>query len=101
MLFLTPKLRLRLWNALSQPYFHYTCLAWYANLMAFKYFNEQCPSYLNEVFDLAAKSNFQLEVVFKNQNVHFERLITVNTLCVTKSLTHSNVVTVLILSNII
>ena len=73
MLFLTPKLRLRLWNALSQPHFHYTCLAWYANLMAFKYFNEQCPSYLNEVFDLAAKSNFQLRSSFQKLKCPFRK----------------------------
>ena len=29
------------------------------NSIAFKYFNEKCRNYLNEVFDVATKSNFQ------------------------------------------
>ena len=29
------------------------------NSMVSKYFNEQCPNYMNEVFDVATKSNFQ------------------------------------------
>ena len=28
--------------------------------MVVKYFNEQCPNYLHEVFDVATESNFQL-----------------------------------------
>ena len=28
--------------------------------IVFKYFNEQCPNYLNEVFGVAIESNFQL-----------------------------------------
>ena len=30
------------------------------NSIFFKYFSEQCPNYLNEVFDVATESNFQL-----------------------------------------
>ena len=28
------------------------------NSIVFKYFNEQCPSYLNDIFDVAKESNF-------------------------------------------
>ena len=28
------------------------------NTIVFKYFNEQCPNYLNEVFDVAVENNF-------------------------------------------
>ena len=35
------------------------------NAIVFKYFNEQCPNYLNEVFDDAVENNFRLRV-FKN-----------------------------------
>ena len=115
--FLTPKLRRLLCNALIQPHFDYACSAWYPNLtkklkhriqitqnkrirfclqvdklkhisheefellnwspltyifeqcissICFKYFNEQCPNYTNEVFDVAIKFLiFNQEVVFK------------------------------------
>ena len=33
--------------------------------MTFKYLNERCPNYVNEVFDAAKESNFQLRDVFK------------------------------------
>ena len=33
------------------------------NTIVFKYFNEQCPSYLNEAFDV--KNNFQLRGSFQ------------------------------------
>ena len=29
------------------------------NIRVFKYFNEQCPNYLNEVFDVSVENNFQ------------------------------------------
>ena len=29
------------------------------NTIIFKYFNEQCPNYLNEVFDVTVENNFQ------------------------------------------
>ena len=35
------------------------------NTIAFKYFNEQCPNYLNEVFDVAIENNFQLRGSFQ------------------------------------
>ena len=35
------------------------------NTIVFKYFNEQCPNYLNEVFDVAAENNFQLRDSFQ------------------------------------
>ena len=76
------------------------------NSVVFKYFNEQCPNYLNKVFDVATGSNFQLSSSFQKLNAHFERLITVKMLCLilaqpfgTKPLTHSNTVTILIPSN--
>ena len=51
------------------------------NAIAFKYFNEQCPNYLNEVFNVAAENNFQLRGSFqKFQNVHFVKLIPVKLL---------------------
>ena len=30
------------------------------NAIVFKYFNEQCPNYLNDIFDVAIENNFQL-----------------------------------------
>ena len=50
--------------------------------IVFKYFNEQCPNYLNEVFHLATKRIVQLSS-FQKLNVRFERLIMVNILCLT------------------
>ena len=35
----------------------------YVSSIIFKYSNEECPSFLNEVFDLVTESNFQF---FKN-----------------------------------
>ena len=31
----------------------------------FKYFNEQCPNYLNKVFDVTIENNFQLRGSFQ------------------------------------
>ena len=54
----------------------------YVTAIVFKYFNDQCPNYLKEVFDVATERNFQLRGSFqKLKNVHFVRLITVNLLC--------------------
>ena len=39
--------------------------------IVFKYFNEQCPNYLNEVFDIATWSNFQLRNSFQKLKYHF------------------------------
>ena len=33
--------------------------------MFFKYFSEQCPNYLSEVFDVATESNYQLRGSFQ------------------------------------
>ena len=40
------------------------------NTIAFKYFNEQCPNYLNVVFDVAAENNFQLRGSFQKLKCH-------------------------------
>ena len=120
--FLTPKLRCLLYNALIQPQFDYACSTWYPNLTqklkhriqttqnkrmrfcllldklkhisheeleclnwlpvtyrfkqcfkstVFKYFNEQCPNYLNEVFDVATEGNFQLRSSFQKLKCPF------------------------------
>ena len=34
------------------------------NTIVFKYFNKQCPNYLNEVFDVPIENNFQLRGSF-------------------------------------
>ena len=39
------------------------------NTIVFKYFNEQCPSYLNEAFDV--KNNFQLRGSFQKLKWQF------------------------------
>ena len=65
------------------------------NSMVFKYFNELFPKYLNEVFDVVTESNFQL----RSSNVHFERLERSNLLEPNPS--HSNLVIILISSNIV
>ena len=36
------------------------------NTIIFKYFNKQCPNYLNEVFVVAVENNFQLRDSFQN-----------------------------------
>ena len=73
------------------------------NSIVFKYFNDQCPSYLNEFFHITTESNFQLRGSFKKLNVSFLKLTTVNLLCLiliqlfeTKPLTNSSIVAILI-----
>ena len=39
----------------------------------FKYFNEQCPNYLNEVFDIATESNFDLKNGFQKLKCQFRK----------------------------
>ena len=39
----------------------------------FKYFNEQCPNYVNEVFNVAAESNFQLRNSFQKLKCPFRK----------------------------
>ena len=41
------------------------------NSIVFKYFNEQCPNYLNEVFDVATESNLQLRSSFQKLKCPF------------------------------
>ena len=43
----------------------------YVSSIAFKYFNKQCPNYLNEVFDGATESNFQLRSSFQRLKYPF------------------------------
>ena len=45
-----------LWTMLPVAYRFKQCV----NAIVFKYFNEQYPNYLNEVFDVAIENNFQL-----------------------------------------
>ena len=73
-----------------------------------KYFNEQCPSYLSEVFDVAIENNFKLKSSFqklkcpfrKTSNCQYALSLLVQPFG-TKPLKHSNVVTIFIPSNII
>ena len=44
------------------------------NSMVFKYFNELWPNYLNEVFDVATESNFQLRSSFQKLKCPFHTL---------------------------
>ena len=157
--FLTPKMRHLLGNALIQPHFDYACSAWYPNLtkklkhrsqtiqnkcirfclqfdklkhishkeferlnwlpvtywfkkcinsIVFKYFNEQCPNCLNKVFDVAKESNFQLRSDFQKLKRPFRKTKNGHMLCLilvelfgSKTFTHSNVVTILLPSNIV
>ena len=43
------------------------------NTIVFKYFNEQCPNYLNEVFDVAVENNFQLRGSFQKLKCPFRK----------------------------
>ena len=43
------------------------------NSMVFKCFNEQYPNYLNEVFDVATESNFQLSSSFQKLKCPFQK----------------------------
>ena len=43
------------------------------NSMVFKYFNEQCPNYINEVFDVTTESNFQLKSSFQRLKCPFRK----------------------------
>ena len=42
-----------------------------ANVIVFKYLNEQFPNYLNEVFDVAIENNFQLRGSFQKLKCPF------------------------------
>ena len=43
------------------------------NVIVFKYFNEQYPNYLNEVFDVAIENNFQLRGSFQKLRCPFRK----------------------------
>ena len=43
------------------------------NSMFFKYFSEQCPNYLNEVFDVVTESKFQLRSSFQKLKCLFQK----------------------------
>ena len=43
------------------------------NTIIFKYFNEQCPNCLNEVFDVAVENNFQLIGSFQKLKCPFRK----------------------------
>ena len=42
-------------------------------LQDLKYFNEQCPNYLDEVFDVAIENNFQLRGSFQKLKCQFRK----------------------------
>ena len=56
-------------NWLSMTYRFKQCV----NAIVFKYFNKQCPNYLNEVFDAAVENNFQLRGSFQKSNCPFRK----------------------------
>ena len=41
--------------------------------IVFKYFNEQCPNYLNEVFEVTTESNVQLRNSFQKLKCQFRK----------------------------
>ena len=41
------------------------------NAIVFNYFNEQCPNYLNEVFDVTSENDFQLRGSFQKLKCPF------------------------------
>ena len=43
------------------------------NAIVFKYFNEQCPNYLNEVFDVTLGNNFQLKGISEKSKFPFRK----------------------------
>ena len=80
----------------------------YVKSVVLKYLNKQSPNCLNEVFDVASESNFQLRCSFQKLKCPFVRLIPVNLLCIIlvqlfgiKPCTFSGVLTILMPPNII
>ena len=55
------------WNWLPVTYRFKQCI----NTIAYKYFNEQCPNYLNEGSDVAIENNFQLRGSFQKSKCPF------------------------------
>ena len=65
-------LQLDKWKQISHEEFeHLNCLPvtyrfrQCVNSIVFNYFNEQCPNYLNKIFDVAIENNFQLRASFQ------------------------------------
>ena len=56
-------------NWLSVTYRFKQCV----NSIVFKYFNEQCPNYLSEVFNVATESNIQLRGSFQKLKCPFRK----------------------------
>ena len=81
----------------------------YINAIVFKYFNERCPNYLNEVFDVTLENNFQLKGIseklkfpFLKTNAGQLALSYIGPTFWNKNLrTHSGVLKILIPPNII
>ena len=78
------------------------------NAIIFKYFNEQCPNYLNEVFDVAIENNFQSRGSFQKSKFPFRKTNTgelalsyIGQTFWNKPRTHLSVLKILIHSNII
>ena len=91
-------------NSLPVTYRFKQCV----NAIVFKYFNEQIPNYLNEVFHIAREDNFQLRGSFQKLECPFRKTNTGQLLCHilvqrlrTKPQTGSSVLRILIPSNII
>ena len=63
------------------PHEELECLNWLpatwfkqcVNIIIFKYFNEQCPNYLNEVFNVAIEDKFQLRGSFQKLKCPFHK----------------------------
>ena len=45
----------------------------FVNAIVFKYFNQQCPNYLSEAFDVAIENNFQLRGSFQKLKCPFRK----------------------------
>ena len=79
-----------------------------ANAIVFKYFNEQCPNYLNKFFDIVIENNYQLRGSFQKLKCPFDKTNT-GELALSyivqhfgiKPWTHSSILKILIPSNII
>ena len=53
------------------------------NSIVFKYFNEQCPNYLSEIFNVATESNIQLRGSFQKSKCPFRKTNNGQLLCLT------------------
>ena len=80
----------------------------WVNAIIFKYFNEQCPKYLNEVFDVTVENNSQLRGSFQKLKCPFRKTNTsqlalsyIGPTFWNKPWTHSSILKILIPSNIV